>query len=325
MNTARKATLGARLFFNRIFGIRRPVMASWSITNRCNQACHYCTWPNENSKELDTAQAIGLIDDLAKSGVGLIVFTGGEPLLRKDLPDLIDSAKQKKLIVGINTNGVLLPKQIDRLGQVDFFQLSLDGPENVHDKGRGQGSYQTTVDALQLLKSQGRKVKLNTTITRHLDGHLQPLLEIARTFDAAIMFHPVSPVHAGKIDLSDMRMSQEQLSAFVDQLIDAKKNGAKILNSVGGLKQLQGTPPPRPPRCFWWLSINLTPLGELVVCNQRRFGFSPAPATKGRLQKAIASFEDPNCDQCWCANPTEMNLLMSFDPATIFNVIKASL
>jgi len=318
MKFSQKASIATRLFLNRIFAIRRPVMAGWAVTDRCNLRCMFCRWPSQESEELDTAAAQALIDDMAQSGVRLLVMSGGEPLL----PALVARAKAGRMVAGVNTNGILIPDRIGELDRVDNFQLSLDGPEQVNDELRGTGAYAATIKALEVLKSRGRKVKLNTTVTRALAGNLDALLEIGRRYETPFMFHPVSTVHAGDIDLAGIRMPDEELHDLFGKLIEAKKAGRMILNSAAGLNRLRGVPKRLPPRCFAGrLTVNLTPAGGVVTCNQLRIGHEPIPATGDNFLSAVRSLPDPECETCWCANPMEMNLLLSFDPGTIWNAI----
>ena len=263
-----------------------------------------------------------MLKDMAQSGVRILALTGGEPLLRKDLPVLVKEAKKRGMVVGINTNGTLIPQRFDELKDADYFQLSLDGPKKLNDFLRGQGSYKATMEALQIFKSAKKTVKLNATITKGLNEGLQEILSLARKFDVPIMFHPVGAIHAGSIDISSLQMNDLELAAFFDRLMQAKKDGYTILNSESGLRTLQEITKQHPLRCYAGrLMVGLTPEGKVISCNQLRIEGASADATGGRFLEAVKSLPAPACNKCLCANLTEMNLLIHFDLGAIKNAL----
>lgn len=324
MKLQTKLNIGTRILYRLITGKVRPILVSWSVTNRCNLSCRFCQWPDAPKTELDAAGALGLLDDMAQSGVRLLAFTGGEPLLRNDLPQLVNEAKKRGLIVGINTNGILLPEKFEELKNADYFQLSLDGPQELNDYLRGPGAYEATMKALDIIKAGNKSVKINTTITKGLGDGLGEVLAISRTFDVPIMFHPVGTVHAGSMDISELRMDNDELNDFFERLIQAKKDKYPILNSETGLRCLLKPPKQLLSNCYAGrLMVGMTPEGKATVCNQLRIDGAASDATGGRFLQAIRSLPVPACNSCLCANPMEMNLLFNFDLRTIVNTLLA--
>ena len=98
-------------------GMYRPVVF-WNLTDRCNLSCTHCyskSGPGRSTEgELTTTEALGVIDDLADMGVPLILFTGGEPLLREDIWDLARHAGNRGLKMALSTNGTLITPEIAR-------------------------------------------------------------------------------------------------------------------------------------------------------------------------------------------------------------------
>ena len=104
-----KSILNQRLFNKKI-----PLSVSWTLTNRCNKKCFYCNLPNITSKELTTKQTFSIIDELASLGTQRIGFTGGEPLLRKDIGEIINYSHSKGIFTGMVSNGSLVEKSTEK-------------------------------------------------------------------------------------------------------------------------------------------------------------------------------------------------------------------
>jgi len=98
-----------------VFKKRFPLAVGWNITYRCNLQCKYCGWWENRASELNTKDIIGLIKELAFLGTKFISFSGGEPLLREDLGDIIDFCKMKGIYVSINSNGTLVKEKIKNI------------------------------------------------------------------------------------------------------------------------------------------------------------------------------------------------------------------
>ena len=90
-----------------------------------------------------------IIDKLYLLGLARINFTGGEPLIRKEIGEWIDYAKTKNIKVAMNSNGHFVPDCIDRIKNLELLNLSLEGPECIHDTIRQKGSYQKVIEAAE--------------------------------------------------------------------------------------------------------------------------------------------------------------------------------
>ncbi|MDD5069557.1 MAG: radical SAM protein [Candidatus Omnitrophica bacterium] len=135
----------------------KPDMAGLNITDRCCLKCIMCSqWRQQTSQELSTEQWKDIICALKRKGVVAVNFSGGEPLLRKDLEELIVFAKELKLFVSVSTNGFLLDedraKALVKSG-VDFFAISVDALGDNFDKIRGvEGAFKKVSQAIYFLK-----------------------------------------------------------------------------------------------------------------------------------------------------------------------------
>ena len=154
-------------------GYGKGPVVIWNCTGSCNLKCQHCYYNSEEkdySGELTTEEAKRFIDDLANFNVPVILFSGGEPLMRKDLFQLIDYAAQKDIRATISTNGTLLDedavKQLQSLG-IGYVGISLDGIGERHDCFRGQkGAFEKTLRGIRQCLSSGLRVGLRFTITR---------------------------------------------------------------------------------------------------------------------------------------------------------------
>jgi len=151
----------------------RPVIA-WNCTRQCNLNCIHCYASADNKKspnELTTAEGEALVRDLADFGVPVILFSGGEPLMRKDLFQLIRLAKSLGIRTALSTNGTVITddiaKQIQDIGFSEV-GISLDGIGATNDHFRGKkGAFDAALAGIRKCKALDLRVSLRLTITQH--------------------------------------------------------------------------------------------------------------------------------------------------------------
>lgn len=159
----------------------QPVTAVWEVTMGCNMRCKHCgsSCAQPFHDELTTCEALDIIDQLSAIGLRWITLSGGEPLTRHDLSNLIYRLAEKKIAVNIITNGWLLANKAHSLCEagVSTVAVSLDGPREIHDMIRIPGSYERSESGIREMKRYGKSVGVVTTITRQNLPHLQALRE----------------------------------------------------------------------------------------------------------------------------------------------------
>ncbi|WP_027179232.1 12,18-didecarboxysiroheme deacetylase [Maridesulfovibrio bastinii] len=151
---------------------KKPVVV-WNMTRRCNLKCVHCyaqAVDPDGVDEISTPQAKTLIDDLAQFGAPVMLFSGGEPLVRKDLVELAHYAVGKGMRAVISTNGTLITKEkakeLKEVG-LSYVGISLDGGEETHDKFRGvPGAFKKALEGVENCKAEGLKVGLRFTINK---------------------------------------------------------------------------------------------------------------------------------------------------------------
>lgn len=163
-----------------------PVLSEIAVTYRCNLSCDFCYVGDREYGELNTN---GLKRILLKiyqeANVPSVSFTGGEPLLRKDLGELVSYASQIGLWTNLITNGTLLDRENVRAlkeAGLSSAQVSIEGPNpEVHDRITGlAGSFKATIRGIGLLRDAGIPVHTNTTISRNNIGWLRDIIGLAK-------------------------------------------------------------------------------------------------------------------------------------------------
>lgn len=207
----------------------RPSLISWNLTRMCNLRCPHCylSAGRRSKDELTTDECLRLLDDMAELGTEMLILTGGEPLLRKDIYDLCRAASGRGFLVVMGTNGVLIDEVVaERLVAcgVRGVGISIDSldPE-VHDGFRGgPGSWQHSVRALELCSRLGLEVLIQTTLMEMNLHELPALLDFARDHGArALNLYFLVQTGRGQ-QLSDLDAVQTE--SLLGELVTAQED-----------------------------------------------------------------------------------------------------
>ena len=205
---------------------KKPVVV-WNMTKRCNLKCVHCyakAVDPSGRDDISTVQAKALIDDLAAYGAPVMLFSGGEPLVREDLVELASHATAKGMRAVISTNGTLISKakarELKAVG-LSYVGISMDGGEEVHDRFRGvSGSFRRMVEGVENCKAEGLKVGLRFTINKRNAGEIPVLFDLLRDLDIprACFYHLVYSGRGSELINEDLDHTQTR--AVVDQIMD---------------------------------------------------------------------------------------------------------
>ena len=208
---------------------KRPVIV-WNITQRCNLKCVHCYAHAKNisfDSELSTTEGKNLLDDLAEFGVPVILFSGGEPLTRKDLPELAAYAVKKGMRAVISTNGTLItPQKAQTLKKIglSYVGISLDGMEEINDRFRGvKGAFRSALEGIENCKKAGIKVGLRFTINKSNVAELPKIFKLLEEMDIprACFYHLV---YAGRgTELVKEDLPHQESRKAVDLIMDLTK------------------------------------------------------------------------------------------------------
>jgi 12,18-didecarboxysiroheme deacetylase len=205
---------------------KRPVVV-WNITRRCNLRCVHCYAQADNaafSEELTLDEGKALMDDLAAFGVPVLLFSGGEPLARPDLPELAAYAVSKGMRAVISTNGTLIDARMARTLKeigLSYVGISLDGMEAVNDRFRGvPGAYRKALEGIRNCRESGIKVGLRFTINRFNVEEIPAIFDLleAEAIPRVCFYHLV---YAGRgSGLVNDDLAHDQTRRAVDLIID---------------------------------------------------------------------------------------------------------
>jgi heme b synthase len=162
-------------------------IAAWEVTRSCNLACIHCRASSDSGPyegELDTKEGLRLLDEIALLGSPMVILTGGEPLLRKDIYDLADYGDKKGLRMVLATNGTLVTQQVAKkmtASGIKRASVSIDGFDAAsHDAFRGvPGAFAGALAGIEAFRKAGMEFQINTTVTRKNLDQLQKILDLA--------------------------------------------------------------------------------------------------------------------------------------------------
>ncbi|MEW6295026.1 MAG: radical SAM protein [Candidatus Diapherotrites archaeon] len=305
-----------------LFGARIPLNAGFSITNKCNSKCIYCNIPERKIKDLSTGQVLEVIEVLSKKGTKRIGFTGGEPLLRKDIGEIIDFARKKGIFTTLGSNGILAEKRIDELKNLNLLVLSLDGSKKIHDMQRGIKCYEKVVGAIKKARENGIKVWTVTTLTKYNLNEIDFILEKAQELNFWASFQPLhhNPRLSGKTE--KIRPSEKEYKNVVKKLIEAKIERKKVANSMQYLKHLLYWPDSSKAikclagRQFCHIDSN----EDIFPCFNSMEKFNALNFFENGFEKAFEKLSGLNCGSCLSANCMEYNFIGSMNLGALMNL-----
>ncbi len=209
---------------------KKPVVV-WNVTQRCNLRCVHCYAQSKDidyKNELSTQEGKDLIDDLADFGCPVILFSGGEPLMRKDLPELAGYARSRGVRAVISTNGTLITEDMARklkdIG-LSYVGISLDGMRETNDRFRGiEGSFDRALQGLHNCQKEGIKVGLRFTINRHNVHDIPAIFDLLERegIPRICFYHLVYSGRGSAMIHEDL--SLEESRRTVDLLIDRTRD-----------------------------------------------------------------------------------------------------
>lgn len=219
-----------------------PMYALTKVTNRCNSGCSYCNHSIYAKPQLDLADAPTestkkVIREVAELGVRSVNFSGGEPLLRPDLPELISYAREWRLVPILLTNGLVLPERWEELGKVgpSYIILSLDSLDaDLYHRQRGASfsrAWKGIEAALRLRdKYPPTAMHITTVVTKHNLAELPDLVQRMASYGVSVQF---SPYHHFDTQSPDDNTPRDLTAVreVTNELLSLQQSGYPIANS----------------------------------------------------------------------------------------------
>jgi 12,18-didecarboxysiroheme deacetylase len=209
---------------------KKPVVV-WNVTRACNLRCVHCyahAVERSHERELSREQGLALIDDLAGFGVPVLLFSGGEPLVRPDLVELARYAVGKRMRAVISTNGTLISRQkaeeLKGIG-LSYVGVSLDGMEAVNDRFRGKrGAFREALVGIENCQAVGLKVGLRFTINRMNAQEVPKIFDLLERLEIPrVCFYHL--VYSGRgSNLIEADLNHEETRKVVDLIVDKTRD-----------------------------------------------------------------------------------------------------
>ena len=278
----------AHILAARFLGRRRPLLAGFKLTHRCNSRCVGCPFWRLGGKDIPFAQAVDVLDRLAALGVKLLIFEGGEPFIWQDgergLPDLVREAQRRFVRVGITTNG-----SRPLHSEADVLWVSIDGLRETDDRLRGAGSFDRAISHIEA--SDHPRLYANITISRANAAEIPALVRFLadRVRGITIQFYYPYP------ETEDLWLERPRRREVLQQLIALKRHGYPLLDSVAALEHLKENTW----RCHPWLVASAEPDGTV---------------TQGCY---LLNRAEVACQRCGFAAHVELSLAYDLHPAAI--------
>jgi MoaA/NifB/PqqE/SkfB family radical SAM enzyme len=283
-----------RCFILNLLGVKTPFFIGHKLTYNCNLRCKMCPFWKRTSADSTLAQEKAILKQIYNSGACGVAFEGGEPLLRRDLVDILAFSRSLPLHTSLITNGTLLEGRIDEIAPYinGVIYVSLDGLEKTHDKIRGiNGSFRRTLAGINAAKRKC-SVTINTTMMAENVDEIESLVKLAKELGTKISLATAHEYCSTDVSLAVI----DRIPKIAYRLIEMKRKGYPIANSSGYLKVMAKI---KDWRCRPWTMVNVDANGNIVLpCYVKNDYASSVHISKGGIKGAISSFDWKNVDDC---------------------------
>jgi radical SAM family uncharacterized protein len=307
--------MGFRVYvglISNLLGARVPFFCGHKLTYNCNLRCKMCPFWKRINRDSTFDQEKTVLKQIYASGAVGVAFEGGEPLLRKDLVEILAFSRSLPLHTSIVTNGTLLESRIDDLAPYinGVVYVSLDGLEKTHDAIRGvDGSFRKTVAGISAAQ-QKVPVTINTTVMAENVDEIDDLVRLAKELGTKIS---IAAAHE-YCNANASSAATGKVPKIARRLIEMKREGYPLANSIGYLKVMARE---KNWQCKPWTMINIDPYGNVVLpCYIHNDYASNTSIFEGGIKGAVSGFDwkkIENCQKCSLHCYVEPSLVLSKD------------
>lgn len=331
-----------KLVWLKVAGNKLPLTVIFNVTNRCNSRCKHCYaayFSRSTRSEMSTDQIKILIRDLKNNGCLRINFSGGEPLLRKDIGELVNYAKSQSIRAELTSNGSLVPERLNELKNLDCLLVSLDGKPEHHDILRGKGSAVKALRAIKIALGTGIQVHVNMVIHKHNLNDIDYILDLARKFGFKVQISLAITNIFRQDKVRQVKPKNEEFRKVIRQIIKRKKEGAPILFSVAAYESVlncwpdfriegitKGPAPKEMPLCPAGRIFCLIDADGMLWACPHLIGKTKAKnALRAGVAEAWRTANDHSCRGCYQVYHHEFSLLMNLKPEVLWNYFKVGM
>ncbi len=208
-------------------GLDAPICLTWELTYACNLACIHCLSSSgrRDPRELTTAEALGVVDEMAAMQIFYVNIGGGEPLIRSDFFEIVDHAVESGVGVKFSTNGIRLDQaKAERLAASDYIdvQISIDGADAAtNDAVRGEGSFDGALRAMENLATANfGEFKISVVMTRQNIPQIEQFQALADRFGAQLRLTRLRPAGRGADTWDQLHPTAEQQKTLYRWLLE---------------------------------------------------------------------------------------------------------
>ncbi len=271
-----------------------------------------CPFWKRPSQDSSLEQEKAILKQVYNSGACGIAFEGGEPLLRKDLAKILAFSRSLPLHTSLITNGTLLESKIDEISPYinGVVYVSLDGLEKTHDAIRGVGGcFRKAVRGISAAEEKVA-VTINTTIMAENIDEIESMVKLAKELGTRIS---IAVAHE-YCNINASSPATDKISKIAHTLIEMKREGYPIVNSIGYLKVMAKE---KNWRCKPWAMVNIDPNGNVVLpCYVHNDYASSVSIFETSIKNAVSEFDwekIKNCRKCSLHCYVEPSLVLSGD------------
>jgi MoaA/NifB/PqqE/SkfB family radical SAM enzyme len=267
----------------------KPHHAQWLITRKCNYRCLGCNvWKEQDQNELSTEEIKKGLDILKEVGIVELVISGGDPLLRSDIAEILDYAADR-FVTTVYDNGSMAAKKLDALRKVDFVAISIDSLDAAKNDAikAVPGALKNALHAVETLQKEGIRVAVTPTIsqknlyeivdiTKHFTAKGIPVWYCLYSYDTSIDSKQLFRI--GKANDEFVITDKQAMVNLCDDIMTMMKTNKNILMTKGLLRALRGLYKEKEERTWKCQALNLflvvDHLGRISGCHNHNFAGS---------------------------------------------------
>jgi radical SAM family uncharacterized protein len=307
--------MGFRVYsglISNLLGAKVPFFCGHKLTYNCNLRCKMCPFWRRPSPDPSLEQEKKVLKEIYRSGAVGVAFEGGEPLLRRDLVDILAFSRSLPLHTSLITNGTLLESRINEIAPYinGVVYVSLDGLEKTHDAIRGvDGSFRKAIRGINAAKEKVA-VTINTTVMAENIDEIESLVRLAKKLGIKIS---VAVAHE-YCNANTSSPASNKIPKIARKLMQMKREGFPIVNSIGYFRVMAKE---KNWHCKPWTMINIDPHGKVVLpCYVHNDYASSVSVFEGGIKGAVSDFDwkkIKNCQKCSLHCYVEPSLVLSKD------------
>ncbi len=287
-----------------------PLAVGFEITHLCNLACGYCDRHTKMPAEMTLEQILTALEEFRTQGLAHISLDGGEPLVHKHIDEVVSFLVERGVQVYMNTNGKLVPRNIETVRKLSKVKISLDGPVQAHEAMRGAGSFDKAIAGARAAREAGVSVSFTCGVGTHNAEHIDELIDFVEQEQFEIIFQPARPslFLDGDGESAAWVLEADLLRAALARIEGRKKTSKSIANGWASLRHFRSFPNDKKVPCdAGWVNVTMDPEGNLFHCGQVSRLSRRNNVVRQGVREAFESLNRVGCSQCWCARVVEEN------------------